>query len=84
MNMTDPTFITALATLITAVSALLKVLQVERQTSENRDTLRVVNHNTNAAMTSLQATVTDLRAGQATPAELLKRELVPPKVIVRP
>ena len=58
----DPTLITAIATLVTAVTALIKVLQVERLGKDNRDTLNVVQGQTNGTLQHLQQTVTDLHA----------------------
>ena len=67
---TDPTFITALATLIASVVSLLKVLQVERQAHDTHETLKVVDAHTNGQLAALQQAVTDLRAVKATQSEL--------------
>ncbi len=64
----DPTFLTALATLITAITALVKVFHVEKQATETRSTLEEVKANTNGILTKAQA-------NQATTAELAAREI---------
>lgn len=68
-----PTFITALATLVTAIASLLKVFQVQRQNDKTHETLNVVNRNTNGALKDLQQSMTDMRSSQATPAEMAAR-----------
>lgn len=71
--MTDPTFITALATLVASVTALIKVMQVERQAVATHQTLKVVDAHTNGQLQGLQQAVTDLRSVRATPGELAAR-----------
>jgi len=62
----DPTFLTALATLITAITALIKVFHVEKQAVESRATLEDVKTNTNGILSQAQAAA-------ATPDELAAR-----------
>jgi cell division protein FtsL len=71
--MTDPTFITALATLITAVALLMKQFQTAKQQEATHETLRQVDAHTNGQFTALSQAVADLRSKQATPGEMAAR-----------
>jgi hypothetical protein len=76
-----PTFLTSLATLLASLTALIKVLQVQRQGQETHDTLRKVDSNTNGSYSALQQNVSDLRSSQATPAEVAARTDPGPRTI---
>lgn len=71
--MSDPTFITALATLIASITALVRVLQVQRLQAETHETVKAIDAQTNGTLTALQQAVIDLRSTIATPAELQAR-----------
>ena len=76
--MSDPIFLTALATLITAVASFVKVLTVERVTRDHTATLNTVNVNTNGRLDNLARQVTSLQESAATPKELAARPEVAP------
>jgi hypothetical protein len=75
--LTNPTLYTALATLLVALTALIKVFHVERQGAVTQAKLEVVDTNTNGALAALNQNVVDLRGTQATPAELAARPGAP-------
>ena len=71
--MSDPIFLTALATLITAVASFVKVLTVERVARDHTATLNTVNVNTNGRLDALTEKVASLRNQAATPEEMAAR-----------
>ena len=71
--MNDPIFLTALATLVTAVASFVKVLTVERVTRDHTVTLNTVQVNTNGRLDALAAQVTNLQSKAATPKEMAAR-----------
>ena len=75
-----PTFITALATLVAAVTALVKVFQVQRSQSETHETIKAIDVHTNGAISALRQSVIDMRSQQATPAEIAARVTDPPEL----
>ena len=82
--MSDPTFITALATLIASITALIKVLQVQRAQANTHETIKAIDVHTNGTLTALQQNVIDLRSTIATPAELEARSNALPGVPGQP
>ena len=71
--MSDPIFLTALATLITAVASFVKVLTVERVARDHTATLNTVNVNTNGRLDALTQQVASLQSKAATPEEMSAR-----------
>jgi hypothetical protein len=65
--------VVALGTLLTALAALIKVLQVQRVAADTHATVKKVDENTNGALADLKASVARLEASQATPAEIAAR-----------
>ena len=61
-ELADPAFLTALATLITAITALIKVFHVEKQTKSNQEVLQDVKQQTNGSMMQLKDQVGELRS----------------------
>jgi 5-hydroxyisourate hydrolase-like protein (transthyretin family) len=76
--MNDPIFLTALATLVTAVASLVKVLTVERVTRDHTVTLNTVQVNTNGRLDALTQQVASLQSLAATPKEIAARPEVAP------
>ena len=65
-ELTDPAFLTALATLITAITALIKVFHVEQTTKDNNRQIREVNEKTNGSVSELKGQVDTLKSHLAT------------------
>lgn len=61
-ELADPAFITALATLITAVTALIKVFHVDRTAKENKRVLQDVRQQTNGLVQEKRQQVEALQA----------------------
>ena len=76
--MNDPIFLTALATLITAVASFVKVLTVERVARDHTVTLNTVQVNTDGRLDALTHQVASLRSKAATTSELAARSEVAP------
>lgn len=76
--MNDPLFLTALATLITAVASFVKVVTVEKVARDHTATLNTVNVNTNGRLDALTRQVASLQSLAATPKELAARPEVAP------
>lgn len=72
-GVTDPAFLTALATLITAFAALIKLFQAEGQRDKQTTKLDRINEQTNGTLTALHDTVATLKSTQATTEELAAR-----------
>ena len=66
-QLTDPAFIAALATLLTAIGAIVKLFQVSAKTEENGRTIDQVHVLTNSRLTEMQARLEALQhaLGQA-------------------
>ena len=71
--MGDPIFLTALATLITAVASFIKVLTVERVARDHTVTLNTVQVNTNGRLDALTQQVASLQSQAATTREMAAR-----------
>ena len=72
-GVTNPAFIAALATFITAVAGLIKLLQAEDQRKGQGVKLDTISQATNGTLDSLQKTIEALRVSQATLEELAAR-----------
>ena len=66
--MNDPVFLTALATLITAVASFVKVMTVERVARDHTVTLNTVQVNTDGRLDALNAQIASLKDAAATPS----------------
>ena len=75
--LTNPELYASVAALITAVTALVKIFQIQGTQAAQHETLQTVERNTNGALASLKAGVSSLRAGQATPQEMSARTYPP-------
>ena len=66
-ELTDPAFFTALATLLTAIGAVVKLFQVSAKTERNGKTIDEVHVLTNSRLTEMQARLESLQhaLGQA-------------------
>lgn len=80
--LTNPALYASLAGLVTAITALVKIFQIQATQTEQHATLRAVQSNTDGQLTALHADVRALTANQATPQEVSARPEVP-KVLVR-
>lgn len=72
---TDPAFITALATLITALVGLLRVFQQSSTIKDTHATVKQVQKDTNGTVEALRAQLDHMRTTQATPEELAARRI---------
>lgn len=72
-ELTNPAFIAAVATLVTAITSLVKVFHVEAQAKVTQSTLETVNKNTNGTLQEVKADVARLAATQATQSEMEAR-----------
>jgi hypothetical protein len=77
-NLSNPVMITALATLITAIAGLLKVMQVGAKADQTHATLQAVEKNTNGTLEALNARLDIAQGKQASPAEIAARPPLPP------
>ena len=58
--LTNPAFYTALATLVTAITALVKVFQIHTQVEANAAALVKVEANTNGTLAELHSRLADI------------------------
>jgi hypothetical protein len=80
--LTNPALYASLGGLVTAITALVKIFQIQETQAAQHETLRAVQSNTDGQLTALHADVRQLTANQATPQEVQARVEVP-RVVVR-
>lgn len=73
-----PDLIVSLATLITAITALVRALMTHQVAQDTNTKVSEIEKNTNGVLAGVQQQVKDLRSTQATPAELADRTAPPP------
>ena len=81
--LTNPELYASLAALVTALTALFKIFQIQNGQAEQHATLRAVQSNTDGQLTALHADVRALTARQATNVELAARPPIPPDVLTK-
>jgi hypothetical protein len=76
--LTNPALYASLAGLVTAITALVKIFQIQESQTAQHETLRAVQSSTDGQLTALHADVRALTARQATNVELAARPPIPP------